>query len=329
MSKQQTERAGVLHASTVFNGYGWLFREQFVHDYGIDAHVELVRPEEGYPSGSILALQIKSGESFFSEATPQGIVFRPEEKHVKYWLRHCMPVVLLLYSPENERMFWQLASEDTLVSTGKGWKMIIPFDNELLVDGPPQAFFEMDQPEPYVMRLNKLRMDKPWMELLEANEDVIMTFDDWINKSLPRFQVTMTSESRQETWPTIYAAGRSIEDLLQHFIPWADYECDEDEYREYLRSVWEAECYSGYDKETGTTYYTQPFEDWYGKPTKKLFGVPHAGEIESYTLKLYLNDLGRAFLTMDSFLEEESSFEKGTFTAEQLRTPKTIQTKRR
>lgn len=318
MSTQQTEREGVLHAATVFNGYGWLFREQFVHDYGIDAHVELVRPGEGYPSGSILALQIKSGMSFFNDVSSEGIVFRPEEKHVQYWLRHCMPVVLLVYHPQDEKMFWQIASKDTLVSTGKGWKIVIPMANELAMKAPPAAFFEMDQPEPYIMRLNKLRMDKPWMELLEAQEEVVMTFDDWVNKSLPRFQVTISGGDLEEVWPTVYAAGRSIGDLLQHFIPWADFECDEEDYKDYMRSVWEAECYSGYDKETGNCYYTEPFKDWYVSPTEKLFGVPHAGEVESYRLRLRLNDLGRAFLAMDSFLEEESPFERGTFTDVQL-----------
>ena len=40
----RTARMGVSAASLVFEGWGWLFREQPIEDYGIDAHVELVVP---------------------------------------------------------------------------------------------------------------------------------------------------------------------------------------------------------------------------------------------------------------------------------------------
>jgi hypothetical protein len=38
----QTVRLGVAALDTYFSGHGWLFREQLTHDYGIDAHVEIV-----------------------------------------------------------------------------------------------------------------------------------------------------------------------------------------------------------------------------------------------------------------------------------------------
>jgi len=48
---------GVSAASLVFEAWGWLFREQPIEDYGIDAHVEpLDGPEE--PARQLLALQI-------------------------------------------------------------------------------------------------------------------------------------------------------------------------------------------------------------------------------------------------------------------------------
>src|SRR5690242_3966994 len=54
----------------------WLFREQQTEDYGIDAQVEIVDAE--VVEGKLLALQIKSGVSFFSEKGPQGWWYRPD-----------------------------------------------------------------------------------------------------------------------------------------------------------------------------------------------------------------------------------------------------------
>src|SRR5216683_1096782 len=65
MTKPQTERPGVAALEYFFPENGWLFREQTTHDYGIDAHVEIVVDKR--PTGKLIALQIKAGTSFFWE----------------------------------------------------------------------------------------------------------------------------------------------------------------------------------------------------------------------------------------------------------------------
>lgn len=65
---------------------GWLFREQSTEDFGIDAHMEVVDGE--IVTGKLLALQIKSGESFFQERGPGGWWFRPTDNHVRHWTNH-------------------------------------------------------------------------------------------------------------------------------------------------------------------------------------------------------------------------------------------------
>ncbi len=75
----------------------WLFREQPTEDYGIDAHTEVVDGEE--VTGRLLALQIKSGSSWFNEPAPGGWWFRPDTQHVHYWLDHSLPVIAVLYDP--------------------------------------------------------------------------------------------------------------------------------------------------------------------------------------------------------------------------------------
>jgi Domain of unknown function (DUF4365) len=83
----RTGRMGVSVASLVFEAWGWLFREQPIEDYGIDAHVEpLDGPER--PSRQLLALQIKTGASFFREARLDGWWFPGTRRHWHYWLGH-------------------------------------------------------------------------------------------------------------------------------------------------------------------------------------------------------------------------------------------------
>ncbi len=96
----QVERRGVALAMDTFENMGFAFREQHQHDYGIDAHVELIDDQK--PTGQLLALQIKAGSSYFSEATVEDYVYRPESKHVNYWLNHSLPVFNLPVRPRTE-----------------------------------------------------------------------------------------------------------------------------------------------------------------------------------------------------------------------------------
>lgn len=47
----------------VYNKLDWIFWELSTEDYGVDAEIEINIPE--YPTGKLIALQIKSGKSIF------------------------------------------------------------------------------------------------------------------------------------------------------------------------------------------------------------------------------------------------------------------------
>ena len=57
----RVDRIGVQQVGSLFERNGYIFREQPISDYGIDAHVEIV--EEENVTGELIALQIKSGAS--------------------------------------------------------------------------------------------------------------------------------------------------------------------------------------------------------------------------------------------------------------------------
>lgn len=124
LSTDQTSRRGVLIAGDAFESLDFAFREQATSDFGIDAHVEPRRGAVG--TGQLLALQIKSGPSYFKRATPDGWWLETDQKHADYWLGHALPVVVVAVDVESRQAYWRAVTPDTVVSTGKGRKIFIP-----------------------------------------------------------------------------------------------------------------------------------------------------------------------------------------------------------
>lgn len=122
-------RIGVIAVQDiVYNKLDWIFRELPTEDYGIDAEIEVNVPE--YPTGKLIKLQIKSGESYFSESNEERVIFRFEEKHFQYWLNHSLPVIIVLYNPESKECIWEVVDRLTvqLVSKDK-YKILIRKNN--------------------------------------------------------------------------------------------------------------------------------------------------------------------------------------------------------
>lgn len=135
------DRAGVARASyLVATQLGWLFREQETSDVGIDAHLEVVTGASltskatGGATGHLLAVQIKSGESQFATAGEGGWWYPCDAAHVAYWENHSLPVTLMLFDPDTERVHWQHVNADTLVSTGKHYKVFVPASQQINAD---------------------------------------------------------------------------------------------------------------------------------------------------------------------------------------------------
>ncbi|GLI02931.1 DUF4365 domain-containing protein [Phytohabitans aurantiacus] len=119
-----TNRRGVNLVESASLQLGWFFRPQETSDQGIDAHVEKALGEVG--TGRLLAIQIKSGRSYFSEPTDDGWLFRFDAKKAKLWLGHALPVLVVLVDVDGGVVYWQQISARTVVSTGKGFKVVVP-----------------------------------------------------------------------------------------------------------------------------------------------------------------------------------------------------------
>lgn len=104
----------------------FVFRQQTEHDFGVDLHLE-VTDERGDATGRLIAIQVKSGESYFSHAHPDGWWFYVSDRHRRYWLNHSLPVVLALHNATTKTTYWAQVSPDTIVPTNRaGSKILVP-----------------------------------------------------------------------------------------------------------------------------------------------------------------------------------------------------------
>ena len=135
----KTDRTGTAIVELAVSRGGWIFREQETADHGIDAHIESVIDRKA--TGRLIAVQIKSGKSYFGNSTDSGYIFRGDAEHLEYWINHSLPVLLFLVDTENERVYWEYVVDSNVESTGKGWKIEVPRSQRL----EPRHFKQLEQ----------------------------------------------------------------------------------------------------------------------------------------------------------------------------------------
>ncbi len=122
-------RQGVHKCGLIFAELGFIFREQTISDYGIDAIIETRNKD--YLSGKMIAVQIKSGDSFFKEKEDDCIVFRGYIKHYNYWLNHSLPIIIVIYNPSTGECIWENVNKQTVQKCQNGWKIKLPCRHSL------------------------------------------------------------------------------------------------------------------------------------------------------------------------------------------------------
>jgi hypothetical protein len=116
-------------ASITNDQLNWIFRQTHQEsDYGIDGYLDVVL-ENGSVTGQSIAVQIKTGESFFKTKTSAGYVFYGEGKHLNYYLNHATPVIFIICNPKSLECYWEHFKVEKTERTGTRWKMVIPFTN--------------------------------------------------------------------------------------------------------------------------------------------------------------------------------------------------------
>jgi len=286
---------------------GWLFREQPKEDFGIDAHVEVADGEA--VEGRLLALQIKTGPSFFRERGDGGWWFRPDSSHVRYWVNHSLPVVIVLADLESERCFWELMNPSSLVKTSGGnWKVLIP-EVHLLDESAKQVLREAAEGDPYVLRIRELQLARPWLELLNQDQRLVVDIEEWVNKTSGRGSIILGVDREDGDGPfplarwDVFLGVSSYAEVVPRLFAWAEVTPHEETYDDADQDAFEDECVV-VDGE-GDRFETEEYSEWAARRAEHLPRLrPYAneaGEIDRWRLELTLNELGEAFLLVDRF----------------------------
>lgn len=98
---------GVAAVHNIVADMGCIWRETSKTDVGIDGQIEYV-DSQGYVTGQIVAVQVKSGESYLNwDRERRSIRFTPEPKHRLYWENFPLPVILVIHDPVTGCAYWQ------------------------------------------------------------------------------------------------------------------------------------------------------------------------------------------------------------------------------
>lgn len=286
---------------------GWLFREQPTEDYGIDAHIEIVDGED--VTGRLLALQIKSGKKYFSSPVEEGWWFRPDGQHVDYWTRHSLPVVVVLVQPETKVCHWEFVNGHTLQRTRTGgWKVFVRKAN-VLDASAIAALTEAATGDPYSLRIWELVLARPWMEMLDDGQRLVIDIEESVNKTSGRGAITIGIDHEDGrdpesllTWGVLLM-GHSYAEVVPRLFAWAHVALHEETYEEADRSADEAECMV--EDNEGDVFFREEYGEWASTLPGGLRPYENvSGEVDMWRLELSLNDVGKAFLVVDGFAND-------------------------
>jgi hypothetical protein len=102
---KRTEYHGLLYIEQLVNETGNIFRKiHLEEDVGLDGVIEFVK--DGEATGRLLAIQVKSGDSYVVAGKDRFIV-PVDEAHLNYWQSYDLPVVIVCYSPSQKLAAWE------------------------------------------------------------------------------------------------------------------------------------------------------------------------------------------------------------------------------
>lgn len=296
---ERTERMGVYACAEAFERNNFIFREQPIADYGIDALIET--KEGNSATGKMIAIQIKSGESYFKEEDGDYVVFRIDGRHRSYWINHSLPVIIVLCSSTKNEYIWERVSSETLVFAEKQWKIRIP-KNQTIDNSSSKLLEIANNLSDYEHRHASLVLAKEWMIEAQNRGAMILEVQEWVNKSSGRGRFVLKSYDDDENEIILFDHElwgfglKAYDQVIQELFPWANIEVDKDYYEENMECE-DTQNWDIYDED-----YIIPL------PQSKLpDGIyPYrnvAGEVDCYRLRLTLNQIGKSFLITEEFLE--------------------------
>jgi hypothetical protein len=110
-----TSKKGVNFVRGIVEAQNSIFNEiPGQNDVGIDGFIEIIKDEN--TTGKMVAVQIKAGSSYFENE--KRLCKIPVGSHFDYWSKHPLPVVGIVYLPDEKIGFW-IDIKEYLVAKGK------------------------------------------------------------------------------------------------------------------------------------------------------------------------------------------------------------------
>ena len=308
-----TERIGINHVGEIAERNNWMFREQPVNDIGIDAHIEFV-DSFGKPK-QLLALQIKTGESWFKEQKDNCVVFRNiTERQYNYWTMNSLPCIVVLYNPDDNTCVWQKLTTETIERTkdgeGKGFFVKVPLSQTFLNELSNEKLISFTNLPEHIVNYNFLLSQKDFMRIIQNGGEIKLHSNEWVNKSSGRGETELIVDDGKTIQKYSYPYWfpyTPYKMVFPRLFPWADFSADEEFFEEHDELLWrELHCY--YDKEEDKWLNVGDSFDEFRKKLDPMRSIDHAGEVAEYMMKLSLNDLGKAFLRIDEFVSKNQAY---------------------
>lgn len=308
-----TERLGVYHCAKIATQKKWMFREQPIDDVGIDAHMELT--EETGESKQLLALQIKSGPSWFKEEKDDCVVFRDiNERQYNYWTKNSLPCIVVLYNPDDDMCIWQKLTTDTIERTkggkGKGFFVKVPMKQIFLDEQSIQKLLSFTNLPQHITNYNFLLSQKKFMEIIRDGGEIKLHSSEWVNKSSGRGTTELIVDDgmsiKKYSYPYWFPFTPYTK-VFPRLFPWANFSADEEFYEDHDMDLWRnLHCY--YDKEDNEWLVVGDTFEEFRKKLSPMRSIDHAGEVAEYMMVLGLNDLGKAFLAVEQFVSQNQPY---------------------
>ena len=309
-----TERIGVSYCALTAERNNWMFREQPINDIGIDAHMEFV--EDDKPR-QLLALQIKSGSSWFKEKKDDCIIFRNiNERQYNYWIMNSLPCIVILYNPDDNMCIWQELTTETIKRTkdgsGKGFYVKVPINQSFLDELSNEKLLAYTNLPQHIQNYNFLLSQKKFMEIIQNGGEVKLHSTEWVNKSSGKGDTKLIVNDGQETKEYAYPYWfpfTPYTDVFPQLFPWADFSVDEEFIEESDSELWQ-QLHCWYDSEMDDWIVVGDTFEQFRQKLHPMRYVDYAGEVAEYMLVLSLNELGKSFLKVEQFISETRPYAK-------------------
>lgn len=158
----------------------------------------------------------------------------------------------------------------------------------------------------HITNYNFLLSQRDFMKTIQAGGEIKLHSTEWINKSSGRGNIKLIvsdSDGKVEEFDYPYwFPFMPYSEVFPRLFPWATFSADEEFYEASDEELWRTyNCH--YDKEDGWIIVGESFDVFRGG-LDPMRGIDHAGEVAEYMLKMGLNDLGEAFLTVNEFVSQ-------------------------